>query len=366
MLFHNKKRLILSIGAMAFSVLIMFMELGFFNGGNDSQSKLALMFDADLIMMHRNFTNLYAYRKMNRVRLNQAFMFDEIIEVVPINQDNVSLKNPKTKLTKRIAMLTFPPDSAPLKIPMYDQAKEILKKQGTILFDKKSRKIFGNIAKGQLVEIDERLYRVGGFFEMGPNFVNDGNILMSDASWNSSNRKMEHISYGLIRTRPGTDIQALKQKIIDRYPDDIIVLTPDEVRRREVIFIITTVPLSAIFGVGLVVGFIIGVIVCFQILYNEIMDHMPQYATLRAMGFSDHYLKSVVIQKALWLSIFGFIPGLLGGYLLYAAVEYYTALWMFLTFGRIATIFILTILMCLVGGLIAMKTLTVADPAELY
>jgi putative ABC transport system permease protein len=204
--------------------------------------------------------------------------------------------------------------------------------------------------------------------ELGPNFSIDGTILMSDATWLRGrwDRESDRIAYGLLRTRAGSDIPALKQRILDRLPKDILVLTPEEMRRREVIHTIKAVPLGAIFGVGMVIGFVIGVIICYQILYNEITDHMPQYATLRAMGFSDRFLRKTVVQEALWLSALGFIPGLAFGYLLYAIIEYYTGILMFLTIGRIAVIFFFTIVMCTIGGLIAVKRVTSADPATLY
>jgi putative ABC transport system permease protein len=264
--------------------------------------------------------------------------------------------------------MAFPPDSSPLRLPNYDRVRAALRKQGTVVFDIKSRRIFGKIELGQDIEISSRKYRVGGFVELGPNFSIDGTILMSDATWllGRWDEGSREVAYGLLRTRPGTDVQALKQKILARLPKDIIVLTPEEMRKREVLHTIRAVPLGAIFGVGMVIGFIIGVIICYQILYNEITDHMPQYATLRAMGFSDKFLRRTVVQEALWLSVLGFIPGLAFGYVLYGIIEYYTGILMFLTVGRVAVIFCFTIFMCTIGGLIAVKRVTSADPASLY
>ena len=368
MLLHKKARLAMSLSAMAFTVVIMLMEMGFFNGINDSQARLATYFNADLVMMDIRSIHLNKYATMDRSRMMQAMGFEEVLEVVPVYKGLVGMKNPQTGLTKVIFVMAFPPESNPLSLPNYDQVKEVLKKQGTVVFDIKSRRIFGKIELGQDIEISERKYRVGGFVELGPNFSIDGTILMSDATWlwGRWGQESEKAAYGLLRTRPGTDIPALKQRILDRLPRDIIVLTPEEIRKREVIHTIKAVPLGAIFGVGMVIGFIIGVIICYQILYNEITDHMPQYATLRAMGFSDRFLRKTVVQEALWLSVLGFIPGLAFGYLLYAIIEYYTGILMFLTVGRIAVIFCFTIFMCAIGGLIAVKRVTSADPASLY
>jgi len=368
MLLHQKRRLALSLSAMAFTVLIMFMELGFFNGINDSQSRLPPAFKADLVMMDRKSIHLNKFDKMIRIRLNQVLKFDAVQDVVPMFKGNVGLNNRKTELSKMISVLAFPPDSDPLIVRGYDENKEELKKQGTILFDRLSRKIFGEIEPGGYVEINDRVYRVGGFVDMGPNFSIDGTILMSDSTWlwGRWTGGMDSIAYGLIRARPGTDIQTLKRKILSQLPDDILVLTPEEMRRREVFHTIKAAPLGAIFGVGMVIGFIIGVIICYQILYNEITDHMPQYATLRAMGFSDRFLKNVVVQEALWLSVLGFVPGVAAAHLLYRWVEDYTGILMAFTAGRALLILFLTVFMCALAGLIAVKKVIKADPAELY
>jgi len=368
MLLHKKARLAMSLSAMAFTVVIMLMEMGFFNGINDSQARLATYFNADLVMMDMRSIHLNKYATMDRSRMMQAMGFEDVVEVVPVYKALVGMKNPQTGLTKVIFVMAFPPDSNPLGFPNGEQVGAALKKQGTVVFDTKSRRIFGKIELGQDIEISDRKYRVGGFVELGPNFSIDGTILMSDATWLRGrwDRESDRIAYGLLRTRAGSDIPALKQRILDRLPKDILVLTPEEMRRREVIHTIKAVPLGAIFGVGMVIGFVIGVIICYQILYNEITDHMPQYATLRAMGFSDRFLRKTVVQEALWLSALGFIPGLAFGYLLYAVIEYYTGILMFLTIGRIAVIFFFTIVMCTIGGLIAVKRVTSADPATLY
>ncbi|MGD8388940.1 MAG: hypothetical protein PVG49_17470, partial [Desulfobacteraceae bacterium] len=174
MLLHKKARLAMSLSAMAFTVVIMLMEMGFFNGINDSQARLATYFNADLVMMDIRSIHLNKYATMDRSRMMQAMGFEEVIEVVPVYKGLVGMKNPQTGLTKVIFVMAFPPDTNPLSLPNYDEVKAALKKQGTVVFDVKSRRIFGKIELGQDIEISDRKYRVGGFVELGPNFSIDG------------------------------------------------------------------------------------------------------------------------------------------------------------------------------------------------
>lgn len=368
MLLHNKVRLAMSLSAMAFTVVIMFMQMGFFNGINDSQSRLAGFFDADLVMMDNRSIHLNKYVQMDRSRMMQALGFEEVLEAIPLYKGLAAMKNPQTGMSNVIFVVAFPVESMPLKLSNREEVSSILKRQGTVVFDRKSRRIFGRIEAGRDIEINEQKYRVGGLVEIGPNFSIDGTVLMSDSTWHRGwwSEGPDRVDYGLLRVRPGTDIQALKSDLLDLLPKDVTILTPQEIRQREIIHTIKAVPLGAIFGVGMVIGFIIGVIICYQILYNEITDHLHQYATLRAMGFSNKFLRKSVVEEALWLSLLGFIPGVLCGHLLYVIIEYQTGILMYLTPLRVALIFSFTVAMCVIGGLIAVRRVTTVDPAELY
>jgi putative ABC transport system permease protein len=117
---------------------------------------------------------------------------------------------------------------------------------------------------------------------------------------------------------------------------------------------------------GAVMGFVVGVIICYQIIYSDIADHMAEFATLKAMGYSNTYFVRVVIQQALYLSILGFIPGVLISLGLYYVLAETTGLLMILNFRRALLVLVLTMTMCVVSGLLAMRKLVAADPAELF
>ncbi len=64
-------------------------------------------------------------------------------------------------------------------------------------------------------------------------------------------------------------------------------------------------------------GFIVGVIICYQVIYSDIADHMPEFATLKAMGYPNRYFIGLVLQMSLYLSLIGYLPGLLVSAALY-------------------------------------------------
>ncbi|MFN6394244.1 MAG: FtsX-like permease family protein, partial [Aphanizomenon sp.] len=121
-----------------------------------------------------------------------------------------------------------------------------------------------------------------------------------------------------------------------------------------------------IFGLGVIVGFIVGIVIVYQILYSDVSDHLPEYATLKAMGYTDNYLLLVLLQEALLLAVFGYLPAFLLSFGIYQLTFTATLLPIAMKLDRAINVFILTIIMCTFSGAIAMQKLRSADPADIF
>ena len=172
---------------------------------------------------------------------------------------------------------------------------------------------------------------------------------------------------GLLNVKPGISVRADVRAHVRRLlPDDVSVQTRQEFIDQELAFWQHSTPIGFIFGLGTVMGFIVGVVICYQILYADIDDHMAEFATLKAMGYPKSYFVSVVLQESLWLSAFGFAPGIAVAAILYGALSWSTGLLLDLTVGRVLGVLLLTLAMCMVSGCLALRRVFQADPAELF
>jgi putative ABC transport system permease protein len=167
--------------------------------------------------------------------------------------------------------------------------------------------------------------------------------------------------------KPGYDPEQVRHEILARLPyDDITVLTPAELRSRENAFTLEVAPIGILFAVGMVAGLVIGMVTCYQLLFNEVLDRLSQFATLKAMGFSNVFLCLIVVGQALILSLAGFVLGLL----LTVGADHYVSVRTMLPIRADGTalllIFPLTVGMCILAGLAAMRRVVAADPAALY
>src|SRR5690606_3831657 len=119
----------------------------------------------------------------------------------------------------------------------------------------------------------------------------------------------------------------------------------------------TQTPVGKIFTIGTIMGFVVGVIICYQILYTSLQDAMPEFATLKAMGYPNRYFVGLVVRQSVFLSLFGFVPAVIVTLGLFERLEHFSGLPMRLTWGGAGTVLLLTTLMCLISGLLALRKL---------
>ena len=171
---------------------------------------------------------------------------------------------------------------------------------------------------------------------------------------------------GLVQLKPGADIEKVQRELSAVLPNDVLIGSPEEFAQIERDYWANSTGIGFIFGLGVGVGFIVGIVIVYQILYSDVSEHLPEYATLKAMGYTDRYLLSVLIQESLLLAVLGYIPSIVLAFGLYQLAYAATMLPIAMTTRRAITVLILTIAMCSVSGAIAMRKLRTADPADIF
>lgn len=367
---HKKTALSVSTAAVAFAVLIVFTQLGFLNGLYDSQTTLPRAVLADLFLASRARHLLVTHELFPRDRLEQARAVPGVAGVSALyDEDGLSfLRHPVTGVENAIRVLAFDLDEP---VPLRDDARRLvprLRQPLTVLFDRRSRRFFGPVREGTSLELAGRRVRVVGTFDQGTDFYYDGTVLTSTDTFFTlfAHRHPGRVMLGLVRLAAGADRTAVQRRLREALPPDVDVFTREEIVAREEAGWRKATPAGYVFGLGVVVGFVIGVIICYQILFTDINDHLPQLATLKAIGFHDRDLVGVVVRQSLLLGLLGFVPALLLASTLYSALTSLTGIVMRLTVARAALVLALTVLMALVSALLAVRRALAADPAELY
>ena len=376
---HNPRRLAASLAGITFAVVLMFMEYGFWNALMDGTAELVRAIDADgndLIMVSASKHTLVAKAQFTARRLEQARMFAAVEAACPIAiEARASIwRNPEDGSARKIRVLAFDPARPTFRFPALDSATvEALKRPDTALIDEKSRPAYGRRAAGVEAVLARRPIRIVGTFRLGTDFVTDGNLLMTDRNFlryfpdrRLPRPDLRSVDLGLLKVAPGADLPALRAALARDLPGDVATYTRAELAAREQAFWKSHTPVGTVFGMGMAMGFVVGVVICYQVLHGDIRSQLPEYATLKAMGYGTGFFVGVVLREALILSALAFAPGLLLSLALYEGLARWTGLLMALTPARAGLILALTVGMCALSAAIAVRKVLGADPVELF
>jgi putative ABC transport system permease protein len=217
-------------------------------------------------------------------------------------------------------------------------------------------------------EINDRRVAIAGMYQVGTSFGLDGGVITSDLNFLRMlpTRKKSAIDFGLIKLAPGQDAAEVQARIRESVPMDVRVLTRQEFMDLEIQYWNKTTPIGYIFAFGAVMGLIVGLIIVYQILFADVQDHLKEYATLKAMGYTHGYLRNVVLQEAIILAVLGFIPGLGIAHLVFTKGADATRLPLEMSVQSATGVFVLTVAMCAGSGLMALRKLRAVDPAEVF
>lgn len=374
LLTKQKARLMVAIAGIAFADILMFVQMGFQGALFDAATKPYRELDADLVIANPQFQTLFAVRSTPRERLYQVAGVAGVESVSPLYIGSAQWRNPATLQSRTILVWGFDPGSPVFRSAEINQNLDRIKPLNQVLFDRAGRPEYGTIAQtfteqGAFdAQLNDKQVLVSGVFTMGSSFAADGNVVVSDSTFLNlfPDRSSDQIEVGLIRLAPGTDVEAVRQQIDAILPDDVMVLTPEGFADIEKGYWANGTGIGFIFGLGTVIGFVVGIVIVYQILYSDVSDHLPEFATLKAMGYSDRYLLLVLMQESLILALVGFVPSLLLATGLYQVVYGATLLPIGMKLDRAIAVLLLTIIMCVASGAVAMRKLRSADPADIF
>lgn len=371
---REKSRLLVAIAGIAFAVILIFMQLGFMNALYDSATAPHRNLRADLVMINPQSQVLYTVQSFPRQRLYQAQRVEDVESVSFLYVSLGNWKNPQTRRSRSILIFAFDPAKPAFKFPGVKQNLDRLKLADEVIFDRLSRPEFGPIAeefeKNKTVEteVNGTRVKVGGLFSMGTSFSADGHMITSDSNFLHifKNRTQDKIDVGLINLKPGANPQKVIKELSAILPDDVRLLTLEDFAKLEKDYWENSAALGFIFGLGAVMGFIVGAVIVYQIIYTDVSEHLSEYATLKAMGYKHIFLLGIVFQESLLLAILGYIPGFLISQIMYDSIRSETNLPVLMSFFLAIFVLILAFLMCFIAGAIAMRKLRYADPADIF
>ena len=379
---HQKIRLLVAILGVAFSIILIFTQLGLRAMLFDGVNLLPENLNGDLYLISSYAENIRE-SSFPSIYLYQTDAIEGVADAKPLYVGFGKWVDPKLLESSKeekasiksssMQIIAFNPNKPVFKIPEINQQLNLLSIPGGILYDRLAKSESGDIPqlfanKGRVSSIlDNRRVTVMGLFSLGSTFYYDGVAVMSD--WNygqiQGQEKLKEVSIGVLSLEPGANPPEVIRRIKKNLNQDLKVLTKEELIQAEQDDVATWSE-GKVLNFGAMIGFIVGIIIVYQVIYTDVSEHLPEYATLKAMGYEDRDLSLVVLQESLILAIMGFIPGYLASYGIYYLMTNFIELPVSMSMGIALKVFALNILMCIISGAIAIKKLRTADPADIF
>ncbi|WP_439501567.1 FtsX-like permease family protein [Aminobacter ciceronei] len=370
---HNRTRFAAAIAGVAFANVLVFVQLGIMNSMAVATLRPYEFFRADIIISAADANAIADGGNVARQWMLQALANPDVIAGMGLFVANVPWDRGQTD----ISLTTFGID--PFKqdfiSPKIAADLNLLQVNDAAILDRLARGITRDEAVAirpqtpLSFETDGRTIKAYNTFSGGGGFGGDGYMLVSDQTFLSlfparSSAAPDHI---LLRTRPGTSVDEVSEQLRGQISDSSLrIRSYADAMAEDLRYQQTRRPTGVIFGFGVFIGILVGLIIIYQVLSTDVADHLREYATFKAMGYGSRFFLGIVFEEALILGVFGFIPGLIVGTTILTIMAKVTTLPLSMTLVMAASVFVGTIAVSSLSGAIATRRVAAADPADLF
>jgi putative ABC transport system permease protein len=366
-LVHEKGRSALALVGVFIAILLVFIELGFFiavpQGG-------MLVYDHmrfDLLLVSTDYEFQAQPWQFPRARLTDAAKVAGVAQATPIYFAGGSWQDPNGGTRLDVFLIGYDPAAQPFAVEDIERQSDRLGEADTMLVDDMTRSIFGPLTVGRRVDIDDRRMTIGGTYHLGTGFLGIGVALMDNENFfRVTHRPPDSVNLGLITLVAGADKDKVAAELRQKLGNDVQLFDRAELTAHENAYWTLRTSVGLIFGSGLVVSLIVGLMVLYQTLATQIARHLPEFATLKAIGYRDTSLAAVVTIEAMIIVFAAFIPAAVAAMAVYALIRAQTLLP--LTFGatNVALVLAAVVIMSVGSAVLSLSALRRADPAEIF
>lgn len=371
---HKPMRLLAAIAGVGFANVLVFFQMGLSGALYDSQKRPIEQINGQLVMVPRRFSNLGEPLSMPRAQLARALGVEGVEAVTPLYIGKIDWINRDSRQSKQALLFGVNPDRPALSIPVLTENRGLLQRPNSVFYDRSSKQAAGPVAqtldagRTYTTELGGRTADVVGIFQLGLTFAADINLITSSSNFQTFLPELNNsdIQLGVIQLKPGVSARHVQATLQTFLEPSVQVLTIAELKAKEMNHWRRNTSFGLIFNLGVLVGLAVGAIIVYQILYSDVGDHLSEYATMKAMGYSDRFVVSIIMQESLILATLAFAPSVLVSMGLYQLLVRSTGLLVTMSVSRAGLVFALTLVICAASGWLATGKLRRLDPAEVF
>ena len=371
---------LLSLAGVTASLLVIFAQLGIERAVYYSSVRIHRAVEGQLVLVSPGFKSLQLHANVPMSMRDIVEANSAVASTSPLWFDIMSINHPGMNAPRQLAWYAVDVEHPAIDVPDLRDNLYKLRVTRRILFDRNSRPYFGDLAaiadKGKEVPIlgppDYRqLLRelfVVGTVSIGPNVVNDGNVIMSEetmaevfGSW-----YLDRPAFIAVSLAPGADIIATRDQLNKSLNGRAEVITIDEFEMREKGYWSGETPVGYITDLGFIMGLMIGMVFIYYAQYQIIRFYLPEYAILKSLGYDYWFFLCMIGQIGAAIITPAFLVAFVLARIFYGAAE--AAIHLGMTMGLREMIVALgaSLVMTIVSSLFAIRRLWKVDPIMLF
>ncbi len=372
---HNRARFAAALAGVAFANVLVFVQLGLAGSMYESVATPYRLFQPNLLLVSAIDTETLADTVTQpRQRMFQASVHPDVTAGTAIFLGSTSWLSTAASSSK-IQFVGLDPQATAFVSSDLAASLASLALQDTALVDLRTRFVdMSSFKKAQpetplTFEIGNRQLSAIGVTSIGGGFGGDGVFIVSDQTFYQlfPRRSSANPSHILLKLKPDADARRVAAELTQLLPPGTVSIRPIlQAMADEQSYQMTKRPTGLIFAFGVGIGVIVGIVIAYQVLNSDVSDHIREYATFKAMGYPNAFFIGIIMEEAVILAAVGFWPGLLLSELFYQTLAHLTNIPIFMTAERAVAVFFGTIAACGISGLMAIRKLAAADPADLF
>ncbi len=403
---HGGRRTFAAVAGVAFAVTMVLLQLGFYGAVKITATNLYEQLDFDVVLLAATYDQFFASGEFPMERLRQAMSVAAVARAMPLYATFNLWRCPPYPLDDpRAALDDERPEPGPLRrwllgdrLPRplkrrellvigvaleddpflgpiraaIDRARPRLQEPRSVLLDELSNLDFGWPLVGRFDgwEMGATAVRVVGGFPLLRGFAADGVAICSDLDFARlcGRPTTQVVQFGFLKLREpdAASVAAACRALREILPPDVVPYSRAEILRRETEHWVGQTATGKLFAFGVLVATIVAAAVIYQVLSNDVRDHLAEYATLKAMGHTNAFLSRVVVEQALLYAGSAYLIAVGLGLALYRATEALAGIPMRLTPQVLGLTLLVTALTGLISAVFTLEKVWRTNPADLF
>lgn len=365
-LFHDRVRLAVTLIGILFSIVLVAVQLGLYLGARSMIIATIDRADGDLWIMAYGTKNFEEAQPIRAREKYVALSTPGVESAIPLVTAFTDWRKPTGGSTLIVVVGADPENGGLAPWNMVEGDVTGLGVRDAVIIDKTYLAELGVKGVGDTAQVGASRVRVSGLTEGIRSFTVTPFVFTTlNRARQLIDMPSDNITYVLAKLSPGADIEKVRADLKSRLSGDNEVLTRAEFRERSLNhWLFATGAGVALLG-GAALGLIVGTVIVAQTLYSSTKDHLPEFATLRALGSSSGYINKVILMQAGLSALLGYVLGMAIALTIVYLSEH-TALPIIMSPGLAALLLGLTVAMCSISALAAINKVMRIDPAMVF